>query len=374
MRASEAVFLRFILALTIAGGFPSALDAQSAVETTPRTAWYESIDINGFLSAAYSYNFNRPDSMQNRYHVFDFTDNSMKVDVVELSLKKDAVKLYEAGFRIDLTAGSSIPRIARSSGLDIGDLDFHQMYFSFVAPVGRGLKLDFGKFITSMGYEVIEGYDGYNDNYSRSFLFGYAIPFTHTGIKASCSFNENLSAMLMVVNGWDNAVDSNRSKSLCGQMGISPLKGLSLSANYMYGPEKTHNDSDDRSLLDIVGTYAASDLVTIGANGDYGTEQRSAVGGATASWIGAAGYLRLNVSHDFSLCMRAEQFEDKDGLRTGTAQILRELTLTPEYRPQSHFVLRADARFDKSDRDVFESGKGASDSQTTVALDALFTF
>jgi hypothetical protein len=36
-----------------------------------------------------------------------------------------------------------------------------------------------------MGYELIEGYDGYNDNYSRSLLFNYAIPLTHTGVKAT---------------------------------------------------------------------------------------------------------------------------------------------------------------------------------------------
>jgi hypothetical protein len=34
-----------------------------------------------------------------------------------------------------------------------------------------------------MGYEVGEGPDGYNDNASHSFLFGWAIPITHTGLR-----------------------------------------------------------------------------------------------------------------------------------------------------------------------------------------------
>jgi len=54
-----------------------------------------------------------------------------------------------------------------------------------------------------MGYELIEGYDGYNDNYSRSILFGYAIPFTHTGVKASYAFSSKVAGMVEVVNGWD---------------------------------------------------------------------------------------------------------------------------------------------------------------------------
>ena len=32
-----------------------------------------------------------------------------------------------------------------------------------------------------MGYELIEGYDGYNDNYSRSLLFNYAASFMYEG-------------------------------------------------------------------------------------------------------------------------------------------------------------------------------------------------
>ena len=46
---------------------------------------------------------------------------------------------------------------------------------------GGRLQVDAGKFVTPLGYEVIEGWDGYNDNASHSFLFGYAIPFTLEG-------------------------------------------------------------------------------------------------------------------------------------------------------------------------------------------------
>ena len=67
--------------------------------------------------------------------------------------------------------------------------------------------------MTNHGYELIDGYDGYNDNATRSFSFGYAIPFTHTGLKAAYAFSDQLTAMLMLVNGWDNAKDNNSSKS-----------------------------------------------------------------------------------------------------------------------------------------------------------------
>ena len=55
-----------------------------------------------------------------------------------------------------------------------------------------------GKYATHMGYEVIGGYDGYNDNFSRGFIFGYGIPFTHTGLKATYAFNSKIAAMVSI--------------------------------------------------------------------------------------------------------------------------------------------------------------------------------
>ena len=66
-----------------------------------------------------------------------------------------------------------------------------EAYVSYLAPVGKGLQVDFGKFVTPMGAEVIESKD--NWNYSRSILFGYAIPFYHFGVRAKYAFNDKYS-------------------------------------------------------------------------------------------------------------------------------------------------------------------------------------
>ncbi len=342
-----------------------------AQDSSKPKPWYENITVNGFLSSSYSYNFNKPDARKNQLRVFDVEDNSFNVDVVELSIKKDAATPGEAGFRFDLTAGSSIPRVARSSGLNIGDLDLQQMFVTYIAPVGKGLRFDFGKFVTHLGYEVIEGYDGYNDNESRSFLFGYAIAFTHTGVRASYPLSDNVTASLMLVNGWDNSIDNNRSKSIGGQIAVTPVQGMSLIANAMYGPERDRNNSDNRTILDFVGTCAVSDLVTLGLNVDYGTEQHAAASGKNAVWKGAAAYIRLNLLDQFSLSLRLEQFEDRDGVRTGIAQRLRGLTITPEYRPAEHFILRGDFRIDDSNKSVFVKRGELTNVQSTVSMNAI---
>ena len=82
----------------------------------------------------------------------------------------------------------------------------------FNLPIGNWQWIKFGKFVTMHGAEVIEAKD--NLNISRSLLFGYAIPFTHTGIRAGYQFSDSLAGYFGINNGWDNVKDNNKSKSI----------------------------------------------------------------------------------------------------------------------------------------------------------------
>src|SRR5262249_46734740 len=151
------------------------------------------------------------------------------------------------------------------TGASAEDIDLQQC--------GSGLRIDVGKFVTHHGYEVIEGYDGWNDNATHSFLFGFAIPFTHTGARATYGFSKRLTGMLMVVNGWDVAEDNNRSKSLGGQLSLIPVGPLTITLNGMIGPERANDERDARALLDGTAVWKVTDHVTFGANGDWGSER-----------------------------------------------------------------------------------------------------
>ncbi len=366
------IFVLLFISITVTT--THSVQAQETDGQQKTLPWYETIIINGFVSSGYSYNFNKPDGMKNQFRVFDIDDNSMKVDVLELSVKKDATVPGEAGFRFDIVTGSSIPKISRSNGLNSGDLDLQQMYIGYLAPIGSGIRLDAGKFITHMGYELIEGYDGYNDNASRSFLFGYAIPFTHTGIRAAYQIVDPLSLTLMLTNGWDNAIDNNAAKTICLQVGITPMSGMNLFINGIYGPERNGENNDIRRGIDIVGTYTMNELLTLGVNGNFSSEQNAVVTG-DASWNGVVGYLRVNCMENFSCTLRAEQFDDHDGTRTGVVQKLSEFTFTPEFRPAPHLILRGDFRLDTSDKEVFEKEMNTlKDQQTTLSVNILYLF
>jgi hypothetical protein len=347
---------------------------------TKEESFLSKIKINAFLSGGYEYNFNTPADMKNGYRVFDADHNSFKMDVLEFSLHQDIDSNSPFGFRADIVTGSSIPKTIRSSGFNCGDIDVMQIYVSYVVPVGSGLRLDFGKFITFLGYEVIENWENFNDNQSRSFSFGYTIPYTHTGVKAGYSFNSKIALALFVVNGWDNSVDNNKSKSAGAQISLIPAAGLSLYANYLTGPEQNNNDSNNRSIFDFAGSYNCEKF-TIGASANFASEDFSAVrNGAsftpsfTADWSSFAGYLKYNFSGSFSLSLRGEYFKDSDGVRTGTAQNLSEITITPSYTVNEHLIIRGDLRFDSSDNETFTSDNSFSKNQTTVSCNFIYHF
>ena len=211
--------------------------AAKAAEAVPN--FFRDIQANAFASFGYINNLNQPQDQSIGLRYFDNRANTFSADLAELVVQKAVAKPGEAGFRIDLTAGT-FAGLTQSAGLRIGDnADLQQAFVSYIAPLGTGLRIDAGKFVTHMGYELIEGYDGYNDNYSRSLLFNYAIPLTHTGIKASYSPSSKVSLMAMVVNGWDLALDNNASKSIGAQLMLKPADPVAFYVNYIGGPENS---------------------------------------------------------------------------------------------------------------------------------------
>jgi len=70
--------------------------------------------------------------------------------------------------------------------------------------------------------------------------------------------------------------------------------------------------------------------------------------------------------------LRVEYFDDRDGARTGTAQVLKEITLTLEFKLAKGLVLRPEYRHDWSDQNSFNGGKDKN--QDTLALGVMFTW
>ncbi len=377
-RFSAALLALFVSATAGAQTANTDSTASTATAVAALPKWFDLIAVNAFVSTAYEYNGNRPASGTSSYRVFDFNDNSFNLDVAEVVVQIAPAKPNDAGFRVDIAAGNSIPQISKAQDQNVAQFDLQQVFASYIAPLGSGVRFDVGKYTTHVGYELIEGYDGYNDNYGRSILFGYAIPFTHTGVKVSYTFSSKVAAMIEVVNGWDLVHDNNRSKSVGAQVALTPVAPLSVLLNWVGGPELADDNHTNRNVFDVVAIFKATSKLTLGVNGDYGIEDGTSLAnpGSDAKWKGVAGYAALAVTPKFSVALRGETFHDDGGVRLGTdtKATLSEITLTPTYKFTDHVVLRAEVRHDKANQAIIARRATLSDRQTTAGLNFIIVY
>ncbi|HXU68768.1 MAG TPA: outer membrane beta-barrel protein [Polyangia bacterium] len=381
-------------------GVLALVTCNAALADEAPKSWWQLITLNAYASASYTWNFNDPQSNLNQLRAFDYDSNSIRIDAAELVVQKAVAQKGEFGFRVDVAFGA-VAKVAAARGLFRDpttnaslDIDLQQAFASYIVPLGHGLRVDVGKFVTPVGAEFIDGYDGYNDNFSRSFLFTLAIPFTHTGLKLTYPFNDKFAATVMVVNGWDNVLDNNAAKSFGVALAITPLAPLTIYLNYIGGPERDNDNTDFRHLVDAGVVYKPTPRWSFTVNADWGMDMNAivpvssvptadtgvAAGGASpaasnAQWAGVAGDIRCQATRRFALIVRGEAFWDVDGFRTGTAQRLLEATLTPEVRITDGLLVRADARIDNSNQAVFQRSDGLlRHYQPTLGINALYVF
>ena len=149
-------------------------------------------------------------AISNCLYNFNVAHNSLSLNLAEVALEKKPAADSRAGFRVDLDYGPTATLVhAAEPGGTTTYQNIQQAYVSVLA--GKALQLDFGKFVTWSGQELIESKD--NWNYSRGLLFSWAIPYYHTGLRAAYAVNDKVSLTGFLVNGWNNAEDNNTGKT-----------------------------------------------------------------------------------------------------------------------------------------------------------------
>jgi Putative beta-barrel porin-2, OmpL-like. bbp2 len=323
--------------------------------------------------------------------VFDARHDSFTVNQAAITIAMQPKEGF--GALVNLTAGQDAEIIKSYPNTGGSDFDVTQ---AFVQYATGPLTVMGGKFVTLAGVEVINATT--NSNFSRSILFGYAIPFTHTGLRGTYVFSDQVSLTLGVNNGWDQLSDANKDKTVEFGLTLTPIKAFTFVVDGYLGKEPlgiVNNVATaaegQRYVVDVVATWAVNDKFTIMANYDNGQQKDDTFGVAKNKyqWNGAAIYFNYALTDQWSASLRGEYFNDKDGYRTGVVDVLsgdgqkwKEATLTLAYAPSKHFVLRIEGRYDKSNIDgAFikdtNSTTGAldvTDNQSSIALEGMYKF
>jgi Putative beta-barrel porin-2, OmpL-like. bbp2 len=324
--------------------------------------------VDGLIDGYYGWNQNYPVTGQNQWHLFDTNANAWSLSLARVAIDREPDLV---GFRVEVGAGNTY-KLMHSFDPAPHVLQYSpQAFVKWKPALCKGIQLDAGKFYTSTGIEVAD--TDQNWNYSHSLLFSWAQPAYHFGLRTSIPIDKHVVAAVQVVNGWNNVRDNNSGKSLGLTANLS-WSHVSWTHVYYAGPEKTGTNRGWRHLYDSSLLVTPVKPVTFYLNFDYATERRR--GGSRDRWAGIGGAARIAAGPKFSISPRLEWFHDAGGFATGTAQSLKEATLTPEWRMCRAFASRLEFRRDWSDHATFphDRSHSPSRSQNTVVLGLLATF
>jgi hypothetical protein len=261
--------------------------------------------------------------------------------------------------------------------------DINQAYIDVALPVGTGLRIRAGKFVTLLGEEVINPTG--NALYSHSYLFGFAIPFTQTGIMGEYKINDDWLVDGGITRGWNQSInDNNGDPDLLAGVTYTPqesdfLKKWKFIANLSEGPQATGDNSDWWTVIDLQAYYTVNDKLSVSVNGDYGDAPHG-LAPKSAQWWGLAGYASYILNPMFTLNGRIEWYEDNNGFTFGTGTRLNayEATVGTAIKPfptdnlGQNLVIRPEIRFDYADKAFFDAG--TDHYQFTFGIDAYFTY
>lgn len=359
--------------------------------------------LNFALDEYYGYNFNRPIGRVNALRAYDVLSNNISLNQADLVFERapDAAAGRRFGVRLDLQFGQATDTL---QGNPLNEprpqiyRNVFQAYGTYVAPLGRGLTLDVGKWGSAIG---IEGnYTKDQINYSRAYWFDF-LPFYHMGVRAAYKLNDQLTLNYWLVNGTNQAEATNGFKDELFGFTATPRKTITWNVNYYLGQE--HPDRlpvasgplpvqpgltfaaiqpAPNGKLHIFDTYAAwqaTPKFSLALEGDYVIQREwsSSSPGHSSSpshTIGGAAYTRYQFTPKIAVGGRAEYLSDRGGLFSGITQALKETTATFDYKFAEGFLMRYEWRRDFSNQPTFFTDKNSvlSKKQQTATVGVIW--
>ena len=360
---------------------PAPAPAPAAAPAAAPTWSVGPMDLSGLIDGYYSYNANRPSDLANGQinDLYNFNDKTDQFSLAEarLTLNHDPDPI---GAHVDLIFGRANTLVNGPSTAANEGQYIEQAFLSLKPAKAKGLELDFGKFVTSAGAEVIEAKD--NWNYSRSLLFSWAIPYFHFGLRTSMPVSKTDTLGVQVVNGWNNVTTNNGGVTI-GITNALVKPKYTWNANVYTGPSNANTQKGYRNLFDTTLLLTPNAKFNAYINYDYGQNRDaitvtgdSVMGDKNLNhWQGIAVAARQQVTGTSALAGRFEYFNDPHGFQTGTAQELKEFTATYEYKWAEGLLSRVEYRRDWSDVAFFHKGDtNMVDAQSTVTASFIAFF
>ena len=377
---APAVYPSSSLPVTVSSTNSQPLETQipATPAPSPEQNLLQGTTVNFLVDSYYAYNFNDPIGRANYLRAYDVLSNAFSLNQADIVLENaaDPANGKRFGARLDLQFGQATQTL---QGNTVNEprpeiyRNIFQAYGTYVAALGSGLVIDFGKWSSSLG---IEGnYTQDQMNYSRSYWFDF-LPFYHMGARVHYQFNDQFGANYWITNGTNQIEPFNGYKDELFGLVITPAKTLNWTVNYYLGQEHPDfqfvpNGSSNlptlqgtpfapivdplngkTHILDTYATWKVTPKLTLAGEADYVIE-RLRTSSAPSETRGGAAYIRYQFTPKIALASRGEWLFDHGGLYSGKTQTLNETTITFEYRFSNGFLMREEWRRDWSSQPFF---------------------
>lgn len=367
---------RMLAALAVTAGTGLVLTqpavAQQTLEALTGEEASSALEITGFAVGAYT----RDGRTQ---------DNSFGAGKLAVSLFRelnDYVWLFG-----QLTTAVSAPVVPGEEAVTETEID--NLLVNLTLPVASNVSFSFGKFDVPVGFERDD--EPLNLQSSTSFNYELARPAKMVGLVGRWALSPHLDVTALLSNGWESQVDPNHGKSGAVRVGLLPTANSSLGLSAMYGPEGEIDATVNRYLLNVDYALQPVSSLIIAGEANYGGDRGALASGADAIWRGATLTVFGQLERHFGITLRAEAFDDRDGVRTGQTQVLTSYTLAPVYflgvgregifANVEHttfriprFQLRGELRFNHSNQPFFETEAGLETWGVQYGIQFVATF
>jgi len=358
---------------------PAVVAAPTPAEAPAEEAPTPAPTFSGFVETAYHINFSNPRNQDPVPLMTYYTPggNTFVLHAAHLAVNHSfndnvsATIELDAGY--DASLNQSYPFSANKNGTFGNYFDVQEAYATYKSGI---FSLIAGKFVTYEGIEVIEG--PMNPTISRGYLYAYAEPITHTGVKLHFT-GEKVDFGIGLVNGWDTLTDNNNFKTFVFKLALKPSDAFMVALSGTFGAEQASTAYGQRLSLDLTGSWTASESFALWFQGNYGMDNIAAKSGrpGTVSWFGI-GLQPTYTSDMFTFGGRLELFNDPDNARVAFTGVDKgtyvNVTLTPGFILAQGFKVRAELRADIATEKVLGDVNDPGKVQFTGAVGAEYVF
>ncbi len=326
------------------------------------------VTIHGFVDVYYASSLSKNSSGDRLYTTqpLRLDEANVNLAMLDISRHSDDVRgrfAFQTGTYVESNLAAEPPLLRNILEASVG------------SRLWKNLWIDVGVFPCHIGLEGILSRD--DATYSRSLVADFS-PFYEAGACITWNPVPGLLLKGLVINGWQNITETNRSKSVGTELQYIPNERLTLNWSTYIGNEAPDSmASRIRSFNDFYAVLGLPNQWTISLVADIGF-QNDPPRNTYDEWDGMSLIVKRVLNAQWSAAARAEYFRDRYGVivPTGTRDNFQTFSTSVnlDYAYSSSVLWRVEGRIYRSKDAIYLTSTGKGTADGFVVLSAALSF